>query len=459
MSQKFDPDYNNNRGGGFDIPVWVIVLSLIFATPLGIVLLILNSVSKSDIKKYGHMNGDMLEREIRRGVEKGLRGIEKGFKTLEREFSNTHWNKNSNEFGQAENEGNSNKQGDKANDGKIQNSTPQYTGSAYNEEKDKFKIRKIKREAPEVISLIAAVVFLLAGISKIDNIIAAPFGLAGLFDVISGVIPFIGAGVSYVAHIFFKRSRERCAVYARLIGDAEYFKLDTLVSATGASKAKVRREMQNMIVKGIFGSRAYIDFSRDMFFRSSEAASEYNMSSKTENISNTSTLRDEEPFKDRAEQDEYRRIILEIRRLNDEIANIAVSERIYRIEEHTQHIFDYVKEHPERRGNIRTFMNYYLPTTLKLLTSYAKIERVGVAGDNMKKSKQSIEETLDMLVYAFEREVDMLFESESIDISTDIDVLEAMLRRDGFSGGIEDTEKDGNTAASAKPKSDTDKQI
>ena len=83
-------------------------------------------------------------------------------------------------------------------------------------------------------------------------------------------------------------------------------------------------------------------------------------------------------------------------------------------------------------------MNYYLPTTLKLLTSYANIERVGVAGDNMRKSKESIEETLDMLVFAFEKELDRLYESESIDINSDIEVLEKMLKKDGMTKGWSD---------------------
>ena len=79
-------------------------------------------------------------------------------------------------------------------------------------------------------------------------------------------------------------------------------------------------------------------------------------------------------------------------------------------------------------------MNYYLPTTLKLLESYSRIERVGVAGENMKRSKENIEKTLDLLVSGFERQVDQLFKNESIDISSDISVLEQMMQKDGLSG-------------------------
>ena len=83
---------------------------------------------------------------------------------------------------------------------------------------------------------------------------------------------------------------------------------------------------------------------------------------------------------------------------------------------------------------IRSFMNYYLPTTLKLLSSYSKIEQVGVAGENMKKSKENIERILDMLVVGFEQQVDKLFGNESMDISSEIAVLETMMKQDGLDG-------------------------
>lgn len=89
-------------------------------------------------------------------------------------------------------------------------------------------------------------------------------------------------------------------------------------------------------------------------------------------------------------------------------------------------------------SQIRTFMNYYLPTTLKLLQSYSRIERVGVAGENMKRSKDNIEKTLDLLVIGFEQQVDQLFKNEYIDISSDISVLEQMMQKDGLDKGDND---------------------
>ena len=127
-------------------------------------------------------------------------------------------------------------------------------------------------------------------------------------------------------------------------------------------------------------------------------------------------------------------ILLEIRRLNDEILDEKVSNKIYEIEGYTKNIFAYVSEHPSAQAQIGTFMNYYLPTTLKLLESYSRIEKVGVAGENMKSSKQKIEDILDLLSTGYKQQLDQLFKNESIDISSDIKVLETMMQKDGLDG-------------------------
>ena len=91
-----------------------------------------------------------------------------------------------------------------------------------------------------------------------------------------------------------------------------------------------------------------------------------------------------------------------------------------------------MNEHPEKEKQIQSFMNYYLPATLKLLNSYAELEKQPTAGENIVKSKERIEKTLERLVYAFDRQLNQLFESEAMDITTDIDVLEKMMAKDGL---------------------------
>ena len=111
-----------------------------------------------------------------------------------------------------------------------------------------------------------------------------------------------------------------------------------------------------------------------------------------------------------------------------------LADELVNVKNKIQYIFDYVTVHPDAMPKIRTFMNYYLPTTMKLLESYKRIEHMGVAGENMKSSKEKIESILDLLVEGFKQQMDNLFQNESMDISSDISVLETMMQKDGLSG-------------------------
>ena len=109
-----------------------------------------------------------------------------------------------------------------------------------------------------------------------------------------------------------------------------------------------------------------------------------------------------------------------------------MSDRIDRIEAHTRNIFDYVTDHPEAMPEIRTFMNYYLPTTLKALESYARLEAQGIETAAIRVAKQKINRALDELADGYEKQLDKLFEDDVVDITADIDVMRKMLHKDGL---------------------------
>ena len=115
-----------------------------------------------------------------------------------------------------------------------------------------------------------------------------------------------------------------------------------------------------------------------------------------------------------------------------------MSAKIDRIEEITGKILKYQKEHPNKEGQLRSFLNYYLPTTLKILRAYAQLDAQGIEGENISAAKKRIEDMMDQVVYGFERQLDKLFQDDAMDITSDVEVLENMLRKDGLSdeGGI-----------------------
>ncbi|MFR5994746.1 MAG: 5-bromo-4-chloroindolyl phosphate hydrolysis family protein [Oscillospiraceae bacterium] len=122
----------------------------------------------------------------------------------------------------------------------------------------------------------------------------------------------------------------------------------------------------------------------------------------------------------------------EMRRLDDNIKDDIISGQIRKLEELSGKIFDQVKQTPEKLPQIRKFMNYYLPTTLKLLNTYDRMGAQGVSGGNIGATMERVENIMGTIVTAFEKQLDALFGAEALDISTDITVLENMMAREGL---------------------------
>lgn len=128
------------------------------------------------------------------------------------------------------------------------------------------------------------------------------------------------------------------------------------------------------------------------------------------------------------------RAVSEMRRLNDAIADEKISAQIDHLEMVTKKIIDQVVAQPKKLFQIRKFMNYYLPTTLKILNAYDRMDSAGIAGDNITATKQKVEGMMDTITRAFDKQLDSLYGEEALDISTDITVMEQMLQQEGFGG-------------------------
>ena len=129
-----------------------------------------------------------------------------------------------------------------------------------------------------------------------------------------------------------------------------------------------------------------------------------------------------------------RMAISEMKRLDESIEDEKISADIRRLETISDQIFQQVKASPAKLPRIRKFMDYYLPTTLKLLNAYDRASAAGVSGENIDTTKSKVEAMMGTIVTAFERQLDSLFGSEALDISTDITVLETMMAREGLAG-------------------------
>ena len=133
-------------------------------------------------------------------------------------------------------------------------------------------------------------------------------------------------------------------------------------------------------------------------------------------------------------KEERDRALSEMRRLNDAIQDETISRQIDHLEEVTGKILDQVIAQPRKQPQIRRFLDYYLPTTLKILNAYDRMSAAGIAGDNIDATKDKVEKMMDTIVKAFDKQLDALFGEEALDISTDITVMENLLAQEGLSG-------------------------
>ena len=170
--------------------------------------------------------------------------------------------------------------------------------------------------------------------------------------------------------------------------------------------------------------KEYIDMGSGMLFRSQAAATAY--------FDRTRQQKEEqEQSQVQPEAAEgYTGILRQIRQLNDRIADETLSLKIDRIEQVSGRIFKAIEDTPAKKNAAGTFLNYYLPTTLKLLENYADFEEAGVSGENLSQAKSRIAATMDNIVAGFEHQLDELYRTDAMDVNSDIRVMETMLRRD-----------------------------
>lgn len=110
----------------------------------------------------------------------------------------------------------------------------------------------------------------------------------------------------------------------------------------------------------------------------------------------------------------------------------AVLAALERMIKAAEAIFAEISAKPDKAPMVRKFMEYYLPNVVKILTSYVKMNRVAGSGDNTKELSASVEKNAPMMAEAFEKQLDGLYLDEMLDITTDITVLEHMMKGDGL---------------------------
>lgn len=212
----------------------------------------------------------------------------------------------------------------------------------------------------------------------------------------------------------------RCRTYAAMIGDRRSVDIDELAGAIPVSYKKCCADLNWMLGEGMLRGM-YIDAGdRVLTYPDARKREEEKPAPAPVQVDGSGVKRYPEEVR--------------IRQLNDEIEDEYVSQRMDRLEELTHKILAYAEEHPEKDASLRPFRSHYLPKTIKILESYARMERAGVEnGGNIASAMKDVEDIMDKLVTGFEKQLDALFDSEAMDVTSEVSVLENMMNLEGLS--------------------------
>ena len=122
----------------------------------------------------------------------------------------------------------------------------------------------------------------------------------------------------------------------------------------------------------------------------------------------------------------------ELHELNVRIEDAPLSAAMDRMEKACLGILNEVEQHPEKAAQVRRFSNYYLQDAVKILTLYAELEEKGVQGENAAGVRAEVARNAQTIATAFENQLDSLFARDALDISTDLEVLNGMLKGQGL---------------------------
>ena len=400
---RYSSDPNGSNTPGKHDSNWGewIAIAVLFCIPSGFTQVIAVIWALSKVAKMSKQQKQKISSDVRQAADRVTRDVKKAAEQVKREVSKEAFKWDSGAGAQTKTE---EKTGQTADSGFRYAYTPPHETAR---PKKKIKVK-------------GGTGLLVNGI-----IFASMFGLVAFITWVTRCHPAIPLSFGLVTLIFAamivggvgkNQARDRDRNYLAYIGSNREVSLAHMAASFDVSVHKLCKDLRKMLAKGILPT-GYLDLAVGKLFLTEQG------------YQAPPPEPEEKPLTEEREDD----ILRQIRQVNDDISDEVMSAKIDRIEEITGKILAYQKSHPERAGQLRSFLNYYLPTTLKILRAYAQLDAQGIEGENISAAKARIEGMMDQVVAGFEKQLDKLFQDDAMDINSDVQVLENMLKKDGLS--------------------------
>ncbi len=323
---------------------------------------------------------------------------------------------------------------------------------------NKFRIKKVGNVSNVLYQVFGGIGLGITGLITLGYIVVALvdgdlISIAGWIILLLFLALFFGM---INVGIIQRRRLKRAERYVKLCDHKMYKNIKDLAMATGKKERYVVKDLQQMINMGFF-PEGHLDEQKTCFMLSDAIYWQYmdvEESRKRIEEENRITAKPQEesqmpkdspaPEISDEQNTELNTMIAEgmecirkLRELNDKIPGEVISAKLFRLESLLKEIFNSIREHPEQMHRMHKLMNYYLPTTLKLVEAYEEFDRVSAPGDEITAAKAEIENTLDTINHAFTELLNNLFQDSVFDATTDAQVLKTMLAREGLMNEME----------------------
>ncbi|MBP5198988.1 MAG: 5-bromo-4-chloroindolyl phosphate hydrolysis family protein [Lachnospiraceae bacterium] len=220
----------------------------------------------------------------------------------------------------------------------------------------------------------------------------------------------------------------------KALGERQYLDIAAFSKKFGISTRKLKRELRYMIGHRYF-LQGHLDKDEKTLITSDEVYDAYLLSEKNK----IEAEKLQEKLENETETDRFFRegaeYAAQIKRCGEQVKNEAMAEKLRDMEYIVTRIFDKVKAEPARINELRKFMNYYLPTTVKLLNTYVEFDEGPSFGSaNVENTKKEIETAIDVINEAYKKAYDDMFDTVAWDISSDISTMKMVMEQDGLLG-------------------------
>ena len=362
-----DASQEYHKGDGvFQIPWWVIVITFCFAAwPIGVAMIIINhllrmgkiSAPQSWSQNNRQTGQPYTVRPIYADPQKAEKMRRDAQRVVQRAEEAAHKAEKRVEIYQ--------------NADRAQAYDPEQTA------RQNGRGRKDKGEGWSIALTVLGVIFSIAMVANLPEAVYwLPEALTQggsywtwLFQDLAGSVTLLFAGAGFLfAGWKLRTGRRMRKKISNIVGNAPYMKIQEIADAIPCNYAKCCKHLENCIDKGVFGENAYLDMrTGTLVVRGAPPAPQPAPAAAPK----------AQPGEAKAE-DNYAQVLNQLRALNDAIPGEEMSDKISRLEAVSAKIFAQAKQNPDKLPQMRKFMDYYLPTALKLLKTYAELDAQGV---------------------------------------------------------------------------------